>query len=322
MPHSTFYAAPTNATAAQFRAWGRGISESIAAVGFVKAAATGTVNWDTVNAATAVNTAAGYEVWRFDDVLQASTPIFFKLEYGCSSNVAAVQMWITVGRGTDGAGNITGVLVGRTVIGRTGNAVNSTTVTDCYTSSCAQKSCLAVMPFAGTNYTAAASMPGFVLDRSRDENGDPTNEGLTLAIQAGFSIPAQSAAPNTFIAVNYTSAATNTGGVPVIVPYVFSDAPAAAGSALSDSTSVVTFPWMAFAPGLRPWQPVVGQSYVQGDLSPGLVDVFSYGRSRKYRAINVTNHSHWGVGVRAGFDTTGVTVHGFVGMLMIWEDAA
>jgi hypothetical protein len=73
---------------ATFRAWGSGIAAQIAAMGLVQTSDTGQINWVTV-ARPALNTIAGYEIWRFNDALQATKPVFIRIDYGTSSPVAA-----------------------------------------------------------------------------------------------------------------------------------------------------------------------------------------------------------------------------------------
>ena len=83
----------TNADDARFRAWGSAISAGLAAVGLVKVAVTGAVNWGTVVRGTAIaaGTPWGFEVWRFADALQATHPVFIKVEYGGSNSTTTAQ---------------------------------------------------------------------------------------------------------------------------------------------------------------------------------------------------------------------------------------
>ena len=87
---------------ATFRQWGRGISEQIAAMGLVRTSDTGQIDWATVlkPASTAF---AGYEMWRFDDALQATAPVFIKLEYGANAGNRP-YLRPQVGQGTSGTG--------------------------------------------------------------------------------------------------------------------------------------------------------------------------------------------------------------------------
>lgn len=91
---------------AAFRSWGQTIANAIVAAGLVKTTDTGQIDWGTVTKPIA-NTAGGYEIYRFDDALQATRPIFIKFEFGTGGSVNNPQMWVTAGTATDGAGNIT-----------------------------------------------------------------------------------------------------------------------------------------------------------------------------------------------------------------------
>lgn len=99
--------APNNNSDALFRAWGSGIATKIQATGIVQTADTGQINWTTVLTPNTSNMKRGYEIYRFDDALQATRPVFMRIDYGSSSGGSTIpQIWITVGTATDGAGNI------------------------------------------------------------------------------------------------------------------------------------------------------------------------------------------------------------------------
>lgn len=97
---------------ATFRAWGSELSAKLAEAGLIKTADTGQIDWLTA-ARPVINTAAGYEIWRFNDALQATAPIFLKLEYGTGTGAATPGLWLTVGTGSNGAGTLTGTTTGR-----------------------------------------------------------------------------------------------------------------------------------------------------------------------------------------------------------------
>src|SRR6186997_665737 len=108
---ASFTATPanfTNSSDANFRVWGAYISSKLLAGGMVQTADTGQINWTTVLTPTGINTYAGYEIWRFADALQASAPVYFKIEYGEGSNVDGPAVRVKFGTGSDGAGNLTG----------------------------------------------------------------------------------------------------------------------------------------------------------------------------------------------------------------------
>lgn len=100
--------APTNATDALFRLWGKWISDNLTSGGITKTSDTGQIDWTTVTAPASSGVSKGYEIRVLSDSLQATYPQYIKLEYGSAGNSSTPGMWITTGTGSDGAGNLTG----------------------------------------------------------------------------------------------------------------------------------------------------------------------------------------------------------------------
>lgn len=115
MTTQTWTSAVAHANDAEFRAWGSELSAKLADAGLVKHTDTGQINWATVTRP-AANTPGGYEIWRFADALQATAPIYLKIEYGTGGGVTFPQIWLTVGTGTNGAGTLTGTVSDRNTI--------------------------------------------------------------------------------------------------------------------------------------------------------------------------------------------------------------
>ena len=99
MAKQTISAAPIQTTDAEFRAWVTAISNGFQAL-FTKVTQTGEINLATVLKPAGANTSQGFEVYRFNDSLQATAPIFFKVEYGSSSLAVTPSCWLTVGKGS------------------------------------------------------------------------------------------------------------------------------------------------------------------------------------------------------------------------------
>lgn len=95
-------------TDAAFRAWGQMLAANLAATGLVKTSDTGQIDWTAVTRPTTATAVAGYEIYRFNDTLQSTVPIYVKVEYGTgnSSTGQNAGLWITVGPATNGAGTI------------------------------------------------------------------------------------------------------------------------------------------------------------------------------------------------------------------------
>lgn len=105
---------------ATFRTWGSGVAAQIAAMGLVQTSDTGQINWVTVTRP-AINTSAGYEMWRFNDALQATKPVFVRLDYGIAAVADRPRIIARVGTATDGAGTLTGQVGGAVTVLPTGS---------------------------------------------------------------------------------------------------------------------------------------------------------------------------------------------------------
>lgn len=98
-------------TDADFRAWGVALAAQFAAVGLVKTADTGQIDWTTIVKPFTTNQKQGYEVWRFNDALQATKPVFIRIDYGSGANALNPSLWVIIGTATNGAGTLTGQVV-------------------------------------------------------------------------------------------------------------------------------------------------------------------------------------------------------------------
>lgn len=91
---------------ASFRIWGKAVSDALSSM-LVRTADTGQIDWSTA-AKPGPSTAAGYEVYRFDDPLQATAPVFIKIEYGTASGNTTPCLYVTVAEASNGAGGMIG----------------------------------------------------------------------------------------------------------------------------------------------------------------------------------------------------------------------
>lgn len=172
----TFSAKPTNSTNADFRAWGSAISTGIPTVGWVKTNDTGQIDWVNVLAPTATNTFQGYEIWRMDDTLQATHPVFMKIEYGSGASNSYPAIAVTVGTGSDGAGNLTGQIGTRTL--KKANSADSYALHPGFISGAPNR--LVIAAFCGQNGTPASYSYSLatVIERSHDASGEDTSAGI------------------------------------------------------------------------------------------------------------------------------------------------
>lgn len=162
--------------AADFRLWSKQISDQLAAVGLTKTADTGQIDFTTV-AFPGTGVVGGYEIWRFNDTLQATFPIFLKIEYGTSGSGSNYPgMWLTVGSGSNGAGTLTGVMLNRVAHGRATTLSGSPTV-----SYASYNTAIGFLGFAGWLSGSAGAPYGylpFMVMRPVDDTGAPTAEGI------------------------------------------------------------------------------------------------------------------------------------------------
>ena len=173
------YTAATNitntiTTNAQFRAWGLAYAAKWASMGLIQTADAGQIDWVAVATPGVANTAAGFEVWKFNDALQATAPIYMKIEYGSGGAAADGSLWFTLGNGY--AGGLLGVLSLRKQVQCTATAG----VIAHYWSGDTNR--LAVAPLG-----AAANTSMFIsIERTVDSTGVVTSEGALL-IRMGAS---------------------------------------------------------------------------------------------------------------------------------------
>lgn len=110
MAKGTFTNRSGFANDAEFRVWGQKISDIFAACGLVKHWAN--FDWATVLKPTNPNNSTNQEIWRFDDSLQATKPVFIKLWFGTSQSYDYLGgLWVQISNGADGSGNLNGTVI-------------------------------------------------------------------------------------------------------------------------------------------------------------------------------------------------------------------
>lgn len=188
----TFSTNTTNriATNAEFQTWGGTISAAIANCGLVQTTDTGQIDWGSVQAPTAAYVMMGYEIWRFNDALQNTAPVYLKLEYGSGAGgqTAPCLRW-SLGSGSVGNGTLTGLGVrdesgfsGNTyvILNTSGVFVNNTLLT--YISGDNNRLVLAL------NARGTGSAVGYgiflSLERTVDTYGNPTPLGVLATWRA------------------------------------------------------------------------------------------------------------------------------------------
>jgi hypothetical protein len=163
---------------ATFREWGSELSAKLAAVGLVQTSDTGQVNWTTVTRP-GTNTSGGYEIWRWNDSLQGTAPIYMRVDYGTGSGTTAPRIQITVGTGSNGSGTISGTALSsaRTIGSGTGAETGDLTRQSWLTHS---DGILGLAWKSGANSYAT-----FILCRTCDNTGAPTATGAIARWSGG-----------------------------------------------------------------------------------------------------------------------------------------
>lgn len=215
----TFSKAPNNTSDTYFRDWGSTISSAISTVGWVQTSDTGQINWTTVTYPTAADTSKGYEIWRMNDSLQSTAPLFLKIEYGSGGGAGFPALWVTVGTGTDGAGNLTGQVSTRRNL-RCGNY--TATLTPGFVSGTSSR--LLIGFCIGNNGNNGVVTYGMVVsvERSHDTSGADTSGGALILTWSNSGpapttgsqyLPSSGTIPSVYTGFNCSSPPTGTGAV-------------------------------------------------------------------------------------------------------------
>lgn len=209
---------------ADFRTWGQGIAAQLAAMGLVKAADTGQIDWSTVTKPTVISTFAGYEIWRFNDSLQATRPVFIKIEYGVSSAVDRPGLRFSVATGTNGAGTLTGGVTNLVTVSPSGSKSSGATLPSFCSGSSSRLNLF-------TNHDASngSFFMGLFVERTKNASGQDTADGVVFfALYAGVTVAYQiitagglvSAFMSTSPTVAVSAGLTQVGGNLVLMPAI------------------------------------------------------------------------------------------------------
>lgn len=159
------------------RSWAGALSALLLSAGWVRTSDSGQTAAASLPACSAVWQFAGYEIWRMDDSLQSTAPCVIKLSYGCAGHMNLARLEMTVGTGSDGAGNITGILgVASAYLTGTGTGAGASF----WGSAGPGRFCF----FVGST-SAASGHFMMSIERIRDSAGDVTGDGF-LVFGAGI----------------------------------------------------------------------------------------------------------------------------------------
>lgn len=141
----------------------------------------GQVNWASL-AAIGSTYGRDFEIFQLNDTLQATKPIFLRLDYlQTNTSGAAGYVVASVGTATDGAGNLSGVMAqGQYLVN---NFVDNNAASR-FAYASTDGSYIALMfnlqTFTAVGPTNNDSMAALVLERTRDADGTPNGNGYTV----------------------------------------------------------------------------------------------------------------------------------------------
>lgn len=158
---------------ATFRTWVQGIEAQILAMGLALASDTGQLD-PTTALRPAVNTYAGFRMYRFADALQATKPVFIKVEYGSGITLGYPGTRWTVSTATNGAGTATGNVVGPFVASLTSKAAGVTLESFASGSTSRLNLVTHLDPTSG-NFSLMA-----LIERTVDPDGAPNANGVLV----------------------------------------------------------------------------------------------------------------------------------------------
>ncbi len=191
---------------ATFQEWASELYTKIVASGLVQTADTGQLAAPVVAARPSTNTSAGFWIFRFNDAMQSTAPIFLRVEVGTGSGATNPRINITVGTGTNGAGTVTGTALTTSRTTHQGSSQATDTARQsimCHTEG-----------FFGYNWKigSAGNEAGFWLARTVDATGTPTATGAIVAWSgtATTSLTATQALRFAATAAAYTAQTTAT----------------------------------------------------------------------------------------------------------------
>jgi hypothetical protein len=162
--------APNCSDITKFKALFQWICDNLINIGLVQTADTGQVDWGTI---AAVPASAVYQMFRFDDAQQATNPVFIRLSMYAASNCP--RWTVEIANSTDGASGLIYSVGGSPYTGAT--SVDTTARAAFVSGNGAAGTAAAFLGLASSQVT---NNSGFVIERSRDANGDFTDEYVNL----------------------------------------------------------------------------------------------------------------------------------------------
>lgn len=168
---------------AAFQTWITALHNLIVGCGLVQTSDTGQLDFATAARPGATNTMAGFRMYRFNDSLQATAPIFIKLFVGNGASTVGTSFgWqIAIGIATDGAGGLVAPITAGTIVATKGTATYGVGTNGNFACHTAGAAWIAFQQKGISDGAIAA----FAVFRTCGDDGLPTGEGCTFYAHTG-----------------------------------------------------------------------------------------------------------------------------------------
>ncbi len=185
-------------SASSFRAWAQWVEDVLVNIGgWVVTNDTGQTLPSALPPATQVQQHKGFRIYRMNDTLQATAPVFMRIDYGSGNWTPSVvgppwpcAVWLTIGTGSTGTGTITGKMLDDRYVPNYGGSFSG--VGGDSFASVANNRC-AIALWGGSGAASFAPLV-FSVERSVDTTGAYTGDGVLVVhsttglIQGNFGI--------------------------------------------------------------------------------------------------------------------------------------
>lgn len=312
-------------TTAGLTTWNMAFLQLMLDAGFVQTTDTGQMTSETSANGTS-GTSFGYAIFRFNDALQSTHPIFIKVEFGTFVSSAAYSHYITVGKGTNGSGSLTGIIFPRTAfsVNNVSTVYSDTPFTHIAVAGGSYCAFIGAVNDTRTDTGSPYVRRFFIVERSRAADGTATGDGLLVVIanSGGGTAPATINGGNYnngFRAINYETGAYIESGAVAVSGYSIN------GTALGPTTSLAAgsigpvIPWDVIAPGLVPWRSCIAVTIPGGDMPSGVFQTNLCGHAGIFYPVPPSqSHHRWGVALE--YNASGGSYSRWFGLGIRWED--
>jgi len=178
MAANTFSVAPSNSTATLYRAWVGALRGALLACGWTQTSDTGQMDVSSLTVPTAIQTSSGYMVFAMADDLQATNPVYMRIDVGSGNAVNSPSIWVQVGTATDGAGTLSGKTTTQRQLVPYSSDSSTTASASFYSGSTSRFVC--VFWVGGTTNSGGHYGQLISVERTHDASGSDTADGVMV----------------------------------------------------------------------------------------------------------------------------------------------